>query len=201
MRRRVPLAMAAKSFVRWSRGREVEMSRIAKQPIELPNGVELNVNGRVVSAKGPKGQISATLHDAVDLKQEDKVVTLAPRDARQSSMAVTGTMRSVISNLVEGVTNGFEKRMQLVGVGYRAQAQGRQLNLSLGLSHPVNYQVPEGIEIETPAATEIVVRGCDKQKVGQVCAEIRAYRPPEPYKGKGIKYADEQIVRKEAKKK
>ncbi len=177
------------------------MSRIAKKPIELPNGVEFSVNGREVSAKGPKGNLSVTLHDAVELKQEDNVVTLQPKDNRQSSLAVTGTMRSVIGNIVEGVTNGFEKKMQLVGVGYRAQAQGKQLNLSLGLSHPVNYQVPEGIEIETPAATEIVVRGCDKQKVGQVCAEIRAYRPPEPYKGKGIKYADEQIVRKEAKKK
>ena len=177
------------------------MSRIAKQPIELPNGVEFSINGREVSAKGPRGKLSITLHDAVDLKQEDNVLTLSPKDGRQSSLAVTGTMRSVVSNIVEGVANGFEKKMQLVGVGYRAQAQGKQLNLSLGLSHPVNYQVPEGIEIETPAATEIVVRGCDKQKVGQVCAEIRAYRPPEPYKGKGIRYVDEQIVRKEAKKK
>ncbi len=177
------------------------MSRIAKQPIELPNGVEFNVKGREVSAKGPKGYLSVTLHDAVELKQEDNVVTLSPKDDRQSSVAVAGTMRSVVNNIVEGVVNGFEKKMQLVGVGYRAQAQGKQLNLSLGLSHPVNYPVPEGIEIETPAATEIVVRGCDKQKVGQVCAEIRAYRPPEPYKGKGIRYVDEQIVRKEAKKK
>ena len=177
------------------------MSRIAKKPIELPNGVEISVNGREVSAKGPKGQLTVTLHDAVELKQEDKVLTFAPKDARQSSLAVTGTMRSVVNNIVEGVANGFERKMQLVGVGYRAQAQGRQLNLAVGLSHPVNYPVPEGIEIETPAATEIVVRGCDKHLVGQVCAEIRAYRPPEPYKGKGIKYADETIVRKEAKKK
>jgi large subunit ribosomal protein L6 len=177
------------------------MSRIAKKPIEVPSGVEFNLNGREVSAKGPKGTLSATLHEAVELTREDNVLTLSPRDGSQSSLAVTGTMRSVISNIIEGVANGFEKKMQLVGVGYRAQAQGRQLNLSLGLSHPVNYQVPEGIEIETPAATEIVVRGCDKQAVGQVCAEIRAYRPPEPYKGKGIKYADEVIVRKEAKKK
>ncbi len=177
------------------------MSRIAKQPIELPSGVEFSVSGREVSAKGPKGSLSMTLHDAVELKQEDNLVTLSPKDKRQSSLAVTGTMRSIINGIVEGVANGFEKKMQLVGVGYRAQAQGKQLNLSLGLSHPVNYAVPEGIEIETPAATEIVVRGCDKQLVGQVCAEIRAYRPPEPYKGKGIRYADEQIVRKEAKKK
>ena len=177
------------------------MSRIAKKPIELPNGVEFSVNGKEISAKGPKGFLTVRLHDSVELKQDDRVITLAPKDGRQSSLAVTGTMRSVIGNIVEGVANGFEKKLQLVGVGYRAQAQGKQLNLSLGLSHPVDYEVPEGIEIETPAATEIVVRGCDKQKVGQVCAEIRAFRPPEPYKGKGVKYADEQIVRKEAKKK
>ena len=177
------------------------MSRIAKKPIEVPSGVEFSVNGREVSVKGPKGTLTVTLHDAVELTQNDKVLTFAPRDSLQSSLAVTGTMRSVVNNLIEGVTNGFEKKMQLVGVGYRAQVQGRQLNLSLGLSHPVNYQLPEGIEIETPAATEIVVRGCDKQAVGQVCAEIRAFRPPEPYKGKGVKYVGEKIVRKEAKKK
>jgi large subunit ribosomal protein L6 len=177
------------------------MSRIAKQPIEVPKGVDVSVNGREVSAKGPKGYLTVTLHDAVELTQQDNVLTFAPRDSRQSSLAVTGTMRSVVNNIIEGVVNGFEKRMQLVGVGYRAQAQGKQLSLSLGLSHPVNYQVPEGIEIETPAATEIVVRGCDKQRVGQVCAEIRAFRPPEPYKGKGVKYVDEVILRKEAKKK
>jgi large subunit ribosomal protein L6 len=177
------------------------MSRIAKQPIEVPSGVEFSVNDREVSVKGPKGTLTVTLHDAVELTQNDKILTFAPRDSRQSSLAVTGTMRSVVNNIIEGVTNGFEKKMQLVGVGYRAQVQGRQLNLSLGLSHPVNYQVPEGIEIETPAATEIVVRGCDKQAVGQVCAEIRAFRPPEPYKGKGVKYVGEKIVRKEAKKK
>ena len=177
------------------------MSRIAKKPIELPNGVEFSVSGRQVSAKGPKGALAVTLHDAVDLKQDGNTVSLSPRDSRQSSLAITGTMRAVVGNIVEGVSTGFERKLQLVGVGYRAQAQGKQLNLSLGLSHPVSYQIPEGIEVETPAATEIVVRGCDKQKVGQVCAEIRAYRPPEPYKDKGVKYADEQIVRKEAKKK
>jgi len=177
------------------------MSRIAKKPIELPKGVEFSINGREVSAKGPKGSLSVTLHDAVELTQEDNVLTFSPRDSRQSSLAVTGTMRSVVNNIIEGVVNGFEKKLQLIGVGYRAQAQGKQLSLSLGLSHPVNYPVPDGIEIETPAATEIVVRGCDKQQVGQVCAEIRAYRPPEPYKGKGVKYSDEIVVRKEAKKK
>jgi large subunit ribosomal protein L6 len=177
------------------------MSRIAKKPIELPNGVEFSMSGREVSAKGPKGSLTVTLHDVVEVTQEDNVLTFSPRDSRQSSLAVTGTMRSVVNNIIEGVANGFEKKLLLVGVGYRAQVQGKQLNLSLGLSHPVNYQVPDGIEIETPAATEIVVRGCDKQQVGQVCAEIRAYRPPEPYKGKGVKYSDEIVVRKEAKKK
>ena len=177
------------------------MSRIAKKPIELPNGVEFSMSGREVSAKGPKGSLTVTLHDAVEVTQEDNVLTFSPRDSRQSSLAVTGTMRSVVNNIIEGVANGFEKKLLLVGVGYRAQAQGKQLSLSLGLSHPVNYPVPDGIEIETPAATEIVVRGCDKQQVGQVCAEIRAYRPPEPYKGKGVKYSDEIVVRKEAKKK
>ncbi|NNE64335.1 MAG: 50S ribosomal protein L6, partial [Gammaproteobacteria bacterium] len=141
------------------------------------------------------------LHKDVEIKQEDNVLNFSPRDARKSSMALTGTIRAVVNNIVTGVSDGFEKKLQLVGVGYRAQAQGRKLSLSLGFSHPVDFEVPEGIEIETPAATEIVVRGCDKQRVGQVCAEIRAFRPPEPYKGKGVKYADEQIIRKEAKKK
>jgi len=177
------------------------MSRIAKQPIDIPNGVDFSVNGREVSAKGPKGFLTLTLHDDVNLEHQDNVVTLSAKDARKSSIAVAGTMRSVVSNIVIGVTEGFEKKLLLVGVGYRAQLQGKQLSLSLGLSHPVIYQIPEGIEIESPSATEIVVRGCSKQRVGQVCAEIRAFRPPEPYKGKGIKYADEQVVRKEAKKK
>ncbi|MFT5505436.1 MAG: large subunit ribosomal protein L6 [Gammaproteobacteria bacterium] len=177
------------------------MSRIAKKPVEIPNGVELKIEGRLISVKGPKGSLSVNLHDAVEVSQEDNVVSFKPANSKQSSLAVTGTMRSVVNNLVTGVHTGFEKRMLLVGVGYRAQSQGKQLNLSLGLSHPVEYVVPEGIEIETPSQTEIIVRGCDRQAVGQVCADIRAYRPPEPYKGKGIKYADEQIVRKEAKKK
>ena len=177
------------------------MSRIAKQPIDIPSGVDFSVNGREVSAKGPKGFLTLTLHDAVNLEHQDNVVKLSAKDASKSSSAVVGTMRSVVNNIVIGVTEGFEKKLLLVGVGYRAQLQGKKLSLSLGLSHPVIYQVPEGIEIESPSATEIVVRGCNKQQVGQVSAEIRAFRPPEPYKGKGIKYADEQVVRKEAKKK
>ena len=177
------------------------MSRIAKQPIEVPNGVELNINGLELSAKGPKGFLSVMLHDSVDVKREDNVLTFSPKDNKKSSMAITGTVRSVVSNIVSGVSNGFEKKLVLVGVGYRAQAQGKKLSLSLGFSHPVEYTLPEGIDIELVSPTEITVRGCDKQQVGQVCAEIRAFRPPEPYKGKGVKYADEQIIRKEAKKK
>jgi len=177
------------------------MSRIAKQPVEVPGGVELSINGRELSAKGPKGSLSIILHDSVVVKNEDNLLTFAPKDDRKSSMAITGTIRSVVNNIVTGVSTGFEKKLVLVGVGYRAQIQGKNLSLSLGLSHPVNYAVPEGIEIEAASATELTVRGCNKQQVGQVCAEIRAFRPPEPYKGKGVKYADEQIIRKEAKKK
>ena len=177
------------------------MSRIAKQPVEVPSGVELSINGLELSVKGPKGSLSVTLHDSVEVKNEDNVLTFSPKDDKKSSMAVTGTIRSVVSNIVTGVSSGFEKKLVLVGVGYRAQLQGKNLSLSLGFSHPVIYPVPEDIEIETVTATEISVRGCNKQQVGQVCAEIRAFRPPEPYKGKGVKYADEQIIRKEAKKK
>lgn len=177
------------------------MSRIAKQPVEVPNGVELNINGLELSVKGPKGFLSVMLHDCVNVKREDNVLTFSPKDNKKSSMAITGTIRSVVSNIVSGVSNGFEKKLVLVGVGYRAQAQGKKLSLSLGFSHPVEYILPEGIDIELISPTEITVRGCDKQQVGQVCAEIRAFRPPEPYKGKGVKYADEQIIRKEAKKK
>ena len=177
------------------------MSRIAKQPVEVPNGVEVNINGLELTAKGPRGFLSVTLHDCVDVKNENNVLTFSPKDDKKSSIAVTGTIRSVVSNVVTGVTEGFEKKLVLVGVGYRAQLQGKKLSLSLGFSHPVEYTVPEGIEVETTSATEIVVRGCSKQQVGQVSAEIRAFRPPEPYKGKGVKYADEQIIRKEAKKK
>jgi large subunit ribosomal protein L6 len=177
------------------------MSRIAKQPVEIPSGVEVSINGRELSAKGPKGNLSVTLHDRVKVTQETNILSFAPRDDEKSSMALAGTMRAVVNNIVAGVLTGYEKKLVLVGVGYRVQKQGNNLKLSLGLSHPVNYEVPEGVEVETPSATEITVRGCSKQQVGQVCAEIRAFRPPEPYKGKGVKYLDEQIVRKDAKKK
>lgn len=177
------------------------MSRIAKSPVELPSGVEVSVNGSAVNVKGPKGASSMNLHDSVQLAQEDKVLNFSPRDESKNAVAMTGTMRALVNNMVTGVTSGFEKKLELVGVGYRAQAQGKTLNLTLGFSHPVAYAVPEGIEIETPTQTEILVRGVDKQRVGQVAAEIRAYRPPEPYKGKGVRYSDEHIIRKEAKKK
>ena len=177
------------------------MSRIAKQPVKIPSGVELSINGRELSAKGPKGFLTMTLHDKVIVTKKENMLSFSPKDQEKFSIAVAGTTRSVVSNIVTGVATGYEKKMVLVGVGYRAQLQGKKLNLSLGLSHPVIYQVPDGIEVEIPSPTEITVRGCSKQQVGQVCAEIRAFRPPEPYKGKGIKYLDEKIVRKDAKKK
>jgi large subunit ribosomal protein L6 len=177
------------------------MSRVAKKPVEVPSGVEIKIDGRAVTVKGGKGTLQHTIHGSVEVKQDDNILSFAPRDGSKAAMALAGTTRALLDNMVTGVSNGFEKKLQLVGVGYRAQAQGQKLNLTLGFSHPVDYPVPEGVTVETPSQTEIVVRGADKQKVGQVAAEIRAYRPPEPYKGKGVKYADEVIVRKEAKKK
>ena len=177
------------------------MSRIAKQPVELVSGAEVNVSGQTITAKGKQGNLSMVLHETVSVKQEDGVLTFSPNDDSKGSMAMAGTMRSLANNMVVGVTEGFTKKLQLIGVGYRAQMQGNVLDLSLGFSHPVKYAIPEGIKIETPSQTEINVTGADKQKVGQVCAEIRAYRPPEPYKGKGVRYTDERVIRKEAKKK
>ncbi len=174
------------------------MSRVASNPITLPKGVEVNINGQDVSVKGPKGNMAMALHPSVGLQQEDGVLTVQAAEGQARAMA--GTMRALLNNLVIGVTDGFERKLELVGVGYRAQAQGSKLTLSLGFSHPVEYQVPEGVTVETPSQTEIVIKGSDKQKVGQVAAEIRAYRPPEPYKGKGVRYSDERVVRKEAKK-
>jgi len=177
------------------------MSRIANKPIEIPQGVDFKIDGQEVSAKGPKGDLSLSVHHDVELTAKDNVLSFKARNNSKSAVALSATMRSIVNNIVTGVTTGFEKKLLLVGVGYRVQLKGNVLNLNLGFSHPVDYNIPEGINIETPSNTEIVVSGCDKQKVGQVCAEIRAYRPPEPYKGKGIKYADEQIIRKDAKKK
>jgi large subunit ribosomal protein L6 len=177
------------------------MSRIAKSPVELPKGVEFKQSGNVVTLKGGKGELSMELSSEVELKSEDGTLTLAPRSGSRFAMAVTGTMRSLLANMAHGVTEGYERKLELVGVGYRAQAQGKNLNLTLGFSHPVVYSSPEGIDIETPSQTEVIIRGTDKQKVGQVAAEIRRFRPPEPYKGKGVRYADERVVLKEAKKK
>jgi large subunit ribosomal protein L6 len=177
------------------------MSRVAKAPVELPQGVEFSQSGVTISVKGSKGQLSMDLNSEVEVKQEDKTLTVTPRSGSRFATAVSGTTRALLANMVQGVTEGFEKKLELRGVGYRAQAQGGKLNLTLGFSHPVVYNVPEGVSVETPSQTEVVVTGTDKQKVGQVAAEIRRFRPPEPYKGKGVRYADERVVLKEAKKK
>jgi len=177
------------------------MSRIAKNPISIPKGVEFTLSGSSVTIKGPKGQMSMDIHPSVEVKQDGEVLTFAPASNEKSAWAMAGTMRAVVSNMVTGVNTGFQKKLELVGVGYRAQVKGKILSLSLGFSHPVEYEAPEGITIEAPSQTELVIGGFDKQVVGQVAADIRAFRPPEPYKGKGVKYADEVIVRKEAKKK
>jgi large subunit ribosomal protein L6 len=177
------------------------MSRIANKPVEIPSGVEVNISGQSVSVKGKNGNLSMEVNDKVQVKQEDNVLNFKGKTGVDGSVAMAGTMRSLANNMVVGVSQGFEKKLELIGVGYRAQAQGNKLNLTLGFSHPVIYDVPEGITIETPSQTEIVIKGADKQKVGQVSAVIRAYRPPEPYKGKGVRYSDERVIRKEAKKK
>jgi large subunit ribosomal protein L6 len=177
------------------------MSRIAKEPVELPSGVEVNQSGSSITVKGGNGALTMSLNSEVELKQDDKSLSVVPRSRSRFAVAMSGTTRALIANMVHGVSQGFEKKLELVGVGYRAQAQGKKLNLTLGFSHPVVYDVPDGITVETPSQTEIVVKGADKQVVGQVAAEIRGYRPPEPYKGKGVRYADERVVMKEAKKK
>jgi len=177
------------------------MSRIAKSPVELPQGVEFKQDGNVVTVKGSKGELSMKLNSEVELTKDDSGLKVSPRSGSRFAMAVTGTMRSLLANMAQGVTEGYERKLELVGVGYRAQVQGKKLNLTLGFSHPVEYTAPEGISIETPSQTEVVITGTDKQKVGQVAAEIRRFRPPEPYKGKGVRYAGEHVVMKEAKKK
>lgn len=175
------------------------MSRIAKQPVEIPSGVDVKLNGQHLAVKGPVGEISMDIHRDIRVEQKDKQIHVLLD--KTDNMAMAGTMRALINNLVTGASKGFERKLELVGVGYRAQSKGKVLNLTLGFSHAINYPVPEGIKIETPSQTEVVIKGIDKQKVGQVAAEVRAYRPPEPYKGKGVKYAGERILRKEAKKK
>ena len=177
------------------------LSRIAKNPIVIPSGVNVTIDGRTVTVKGPKGQLAVDVHQDVTVAKEENEIRCSIRHNSITAKAMSGTARALINNMVTGVSKGYEKKLELVGVGYRAQAQGKKLNLTLGFSHPVNYPVPEGITVETPSQTEVVVKGVDKQQVGQVAAEIRGYRPPEPYKGKGVRYANETIIRKEAKKK
>ena len=177
------------------------MSRIANSPVALPSNVEVKLSGQDISVQGAQGEMGFAIHDLVELVQEESELKVRAKSEERGAKAMAGTMRAIVQNMVTGVTEGFAKRLELQGVGYRAQAQGNKLTLQLGFSHPVEYTLPEGISAETPSQTEIVISGVDKQRVGQVCAEIRAFRPPEPYKGKGVRYADEYVRRKEAKKK
>jgi len=176
------------------------MSRIAKYPITIPQGVEVNINGNTVTVKGKNGEMKHQAHHLVTVIHEEGQLRFGVKNNSKPAKALSGTTRALIQNLVTGVSEGFEQKLEIVGVGYRAQSQGKKLNLTLGFSHPVDFAIPEGITIETPSQTEIVVKGMDKQMVGQVAANIRSFRPPEPYKGKGVKYAGERIIRKEAKK-
>ena len=181
------------------------MSRIAKSPITIPDGVEVSQSWGVLTVKGKLGEMTMNVHSSVTINNSDNVLTFLPteatKDEERNAWAQAGTARAITFNLIKGVTKGWEKKLTLIGVGYRAEARGKVLNLTLGFSHPVNYDLPEGVSVETPSQTEVVVKGIDKQKVGQAAAEIRAFRPPEPYKGKGVRYTDEQVVRKDAKKK
>ncbi len=177
------------------------MSRIAKNPVTIPEKVEVTVQDNKISVKGPLGSLAQYIGDQVLVEQVDNQVRVKPSNATQQANAMSGTVRALVSNMVTGVTKGWEKKLTLVGVGYRAQAAGDKLNLTLGFSHPVVHQMPAGIKVETPSQTEIIIKGIDRQAVGQVAAEVRAYRSPEPYKGKGVRYADEVIILKETKKK
>ncbi len=194
--------MAAKFYARYfDEANGEQMSRVADNPVAVPQGVDVQLKGSTVSVKGGKGELVLELHESVGVERDAGELRVSARDESKTSRAMAGTMRSLLNNMVIGVTDGFEKRLSITGVGYRAQARGSSLSLTLGFSHPVEYAVPDGIEVETPSNTEILVKGVDKQLVGQVSAEIRAFRPPEPYKGKGVRYSDERIRRKEAKKK
>ena len=177
------------------------MSRVGKAPIALPKGAEVNVAAGVLSVKGPLGTLSQPIHSLVKVNVENDTLTFAPADESREANALQGTMRALAANMVKGVTTGFERKLNLVGVGYRAQLQGTALKLQLGFSHDVIHEMPAGVKAETPTQTEIIIKGADKQKVGQVAAEVRAYRPPEPYKGKGVRYSDERVILKETKKK
>ncbi|MFI3245061.1 MAG: 50S ribosomal protein L6 [Ferrimonas sp.] len=177
------------------------MSRVAKAPVAIPAGVEVTINGQEITVKGGKGTLTRVFNDAVEIVKGESELTFAPREGFVDAWAQAGTARAIINNMVIGVSEGFTKKLQLLGVGYRASIAGNTVNLTLGFSHPVNYELPEGVKAECPSQTEIVLTGADKQVVGQAAANIRAYRAPEPYKGKGVRYADENVRRKEAKKK
>ena len=177
------------------------MSRVAKNPIVLPAGVDVTLGGESIAVKGPLGTMKFAANPAVKVEKVDGTLRCQAVEGVANSDALSGTVRAIVANMVKGVTQGYEKRLTLVGVGYRAQAAGDKINLSLGFSHPVVHQMPKGVKVETPQQTEIIVKGIDKQQVGQVAAEIRAYRPPEPYKGKGVRYVDERVIIKETKKK
>jgi len=176
------------------------MSRIANYPVTLPSGVEVTL-GNEISVKGGKGTLAVRANPLVEIRQDEDRLTFKARTGGKKAGALAGTYRAILGNMVKGVTEGFVKELQLIGVGYRAQVQGNKLNLTLGFSHPIEYEIPDGIEVETPVPTQVFVRGVDNQLVGQVAAEIRGFRPPEPYKGKGVRYVDEHVKRKEAKKK
>ena len=177
------------------------MSRIGNLPIDVPKGVDVTVTSGQISVKGPLGTLSQGIAETVEVTREGDQIVFKARDESIQTNAMSGTLRALVANMMKGVTKGYERKLQLVGVGYRAQAQGDKLNLTLGFSHPVVHQMPKGIKVETPAQTEILIKGIDKQVVGQVAAEVRCYRPPEPYKGKGVRYVDERVVLKETKKK
>ncbi len=177
------------------------MSRIGKNPVNIPSGVDVQIGDQEVTAKGPLGSLTQRVSKLVKVRRDGEALVFEPADGSSAANAMSGTVRALIGNLVTGVSTGFERKLTLVGVGYRAQAQGDKLNLSLGFSHPVVHQMPKGIKVETPQQTEVVIKGIDKQLVGQVAAEVRRYRPPEPYKGKGVRYAEERVALKETKKK
>ena len=177
------------------------MSRIASNPVVLPAGVEIKLNGDQVSAKGKNGELSLVMHPLVTIKQEENTLVFAATESSKNAIAMSGTFRALVNNMVIGVSEGYERKLTLLGVGYRAKASGNKLDLTLGFSHPVIYNLPKGVSAQTPSQTEVVLKSADKQLLGQVAAEVRAFRPPEPYKGKGVRYADEYVKIKEAKKK
>tara|TARA_B100000902_G_scaffold395942_1_gene455648 strand:- start:1296 stop:1844 length:549 start_codon:yes stop_codon:yes gene_type:complete len=176
------------------------MSRVAKNPITVPDSVNLTIDNNVVKVKGSKGELDLNMHSSVSLEINENIITIKYDEKNQQSIALAGTTRAIINNMIIGVTDGFEKKLELIGVGYRAKASGKLLELTLGFSHPIKYQLPEEVDVETPSQTEVILRSHNKQVLGQAAAEIRSFRPPEPYKGKGVRYSDEQVKRKEAKK-